>query len=85
MKDKIIDHIKREATTIHEFQGDHSYDIPESGIERAATAIQAEQDNEDSQCRRDCRDYLMQVESKDLTVENCLEALGYGRNGLKFQ
>ena len=29
------------------------------------------------------RDYLMQVETKDLTVGDCLEALGFGRNGLR--
>lgn len=29
------------------------------------------------------RDYLMQVQSSDLTVEDALEAFGFGRNGLK--
>lgn len=32
--------------------------------------------------RYDCRDYLMAVDPNDLTVEDCLEALGFGRNGL---
>lgn len=33
--------------------------------------------------RDNCRDYLMQVKPSDITVEDTLEALGYGRNGLK--
>lgn len=32
--------------------------------------------------RHNCRDYLMAVDPNDLTVEDCLEALGFGRNGL---
>lgn len=28
------------------------------------------------------RDYLMQVEPEDITVEDSLEAFGFGRNGL---
>lgn len=32
--------------------------------------------------RLNCRHYLMGVEPKNLTVEDCLESLGYGRNGL---
>ena len=35
--------------------------------------------------RNNCRDYLMGVYPKDLTVEDCLENLGYGRNGLRFE
>lgn len=27
------------------------------------------------------RDYLMQVEPDDISVEDCLESFGYGRNG----
>ena len=30
----------------------------------------------------DGRDYLMQVEPDEITVENSLEAFGFGRNGL---
>ena len=32
--------------------------------------------------RIQCRNYLMGVRPEDLTVEDCLEQLGYGRNGL---
>ena len=32
--------------------------------------------------RLQCRNYLMGVHPADLTVEDCLEQLGYGRNGL---
>jgi hypothetical protein len=31
---------------------------------------------------QDGRDYLMQVEPDDITVEDSLEAFGFGRNGL---
>ncbi len=29
------------------------------------------------------RDYLMQINPKDLTVEDALESFGFGKNGLK--
>lgn len=32
----------------------------------------------------ECRDYLMQIEPSNISIEDTLEALGYGRNGLKF-
>ncbi|HDY66654.1 MAG TPA: hypothetical protein ENH85_02560 [Candidatus Scalindua sp.] len=32
----------------------------------------------------DGRSYLMQVEPKDITVEDSLEAFGFGRNGLNY-
>ena len=32
--------------------------------------------------RTNCRNYLMGVLPEDLTVEDCLEQLGYSRNGL---
>ncbi|WP_250632138.1 hypothetical protein [Rhodoflexus caldus] len=31
-----------------------------------------------------CRNYLMSVQPEDITVEDCLEELGFGRNGLNF-
>lgn len=40
---------------------------------------------EESEAKRDeCRDYLMGIDPKDLTVEDALEALGYGRDGINF-
>jgi hypothetical protein len=30
-----------------------------------------------------CRSYLMEVDPKKLTVEDCLEAFGFGKNGLE--
>ena len=38
----------------------------------------------ESEYRLQCRDYLMGVEPEYLTVEDCLEQLGYGRNGLDY-
>jgi hypothetical protein len=32
--------------------------------------------------RLQCRNYLMGIKPEDLTIEDCLEQLGYGRNGL---
>lgn len=39
---------------------------------------------EDIKLREQCRHYLMSVDPKDLTVEDCLEYLGYGRDGLNL-
>lgn len=33
----------------------------------------------------DCRDYLMSTARDEITVEDALEQLGFGRNGLKFE
>lgn len=38
--------------------------------------------DEAARFRVECRNYLMGVDPEDLNVEDCLEALGYGRNGL---
>lgn len=39
----------------------------------------------DTACERlaEGRSYLMSVQSDEITVEDCLEAFGFGRNGLK--
>ena len=60
--------------------------LPKSAIIQIAAEIgqKLESLKQDSELRLQCRHYLMGVNPKDLTVENALQELGYGRDGLGY-
>lgn len=58
--------------------------LPKNAIVEIASGIGKEKEDlkEAADFRLQCRHYLMGVEPERLTVEDALEALGFGRNGL---